>query len=629
MRLQTKLLLSIIGPLILTVIAISFFTITSTTRSMLAQTEQDGQAISQVLAQSSSFAERVPGQVENVLGEQMVVEARITAQLVAVAVGRAGMTPDEIKAILKDITDNTVLDEFWITDQTGRAYLTNTDVDFTFSPDPAQQPQAYIFYQLLGEKNGVVIQEARKREIDPGLFKYVGVSGIDQPRIVQVGYQANILDELSKDVNIQKLVDELTGRANVAAIRVLDSQRSVIAASGQPVSGIGASLSAEDINLLNEAATSKETQSALQSNILRVATPMLDEKGEVKTTVLVYLTTENVQAAIRDTILRSVFVSLAVIVVGILISFLLSNGITRPIRKLTAAVEIMGKGDLSHTVEVETKDEVGILARSFNKMAQDLKTYIEDLRRTTAEKERVEKELEIGRGIQQSFLPEHPPQVKGFEIAALNVPALEVGGDFYDFIPVSQDKWGLVIADVSGKGVPAALFMALSRTLIRANAVDKSTVSYAIVKANKMIAEQERANMFVTLFYGVLDAKKKLITYVNAGHNPPLVLNKEGGDIVMLAAKGIALGVMPDIVLEEREVHLREGDVAVLYTDGVTEAINRKQEQFGQERLAKLIAESTALSAQEIVKKIERDVFAFSEDQPQFDDLTLMVVKVL
>ena len=629
MRLQNKLLLSIISLLVLTVIAISFFTVTSTTRSMLAQTEQDGQAISQVLAQSSVFAERVPDQVENVLGEQMVVEARITAQLVAVAVGRAGMSPEEIKAILKDITDNTVLDEFWITDESGRAYLTNTDIDFTFVPDPSVQPQAYIFFRLLGEKNGVVIQQAQKREIDPGLFKYVGVSGIDKPRIVQVGYEANILDELSKDVNIQKLIDELTGQANVAAIRILDSQKGDIAASSQPVSGIGASLSSEDLKLLDEAISSREMRSALQSNILRVATPMLNGNGDVQATILVYLTTENVQAAIRDTILRSIFVSLAVIIVGILISFIFSNSITRPIRKLTTAVQIMGQGDLSHTVEVETKDEVGVLARSFNKMAEDLQSYIEELRRTTAEKERVEKELEIGRGIQQSFLPENPPEVDGFEIAAVNLPALEVGGDFYDFIPVSQDKWGLVIADVSGKGVPAALFMALSRTLIRANAVDNPTVSHAIVKANKMIAEQERANMFVTLFYGVLDVKKKSIAYVNAGHNPPLVLSKKGGDIVMLTAKGVALGVIPDISLEEKEVSLREGDIAILFTDGVTEAINRKQEQFGQERLAKLIAESHTLSAQEIVERIEREVTAFSEGQPQFDDLTLMAVKVL
>jgi sigma-B regulation protein RsbU (phosphoserine phosphatase) len=629
MRLQTKLLLSIISLLVVTVIAVSYFTVTSTTRSMLAQTEQDGQAVSQLLAQSSVFAERIPGQVDKVLGEQMVVEARITAQLVAVAVGRAGMSPEEIKAILKDITDNTVLDEFWITDDKGHAYLTNTDIDFTFSPDPAEQPQAYVFYRLLGEKNGVVIQQAQKREIDTKFFKYVGVSGIDQPRIVQVGYEADIIDELSKDMNIQKLVDELTGQANVATIRVLNSKQEDIAVSSQPVSGIGTTLSEGDKKLLDEAMSSKEMHSALQDNILRVANPVLGENGDVQTAILVYLTTENLQAAIRDTILRCVLISLIVIAAGVLLSFLISNGITRPIRKLTAAVQVMGKGDLSRMVEVETKDEVGVLAHSFNKMAEDLKSYIEDLRRTTAEKERVEKELEIGRGIQQSFLPEAPPEVPGFDIAALNSPALEVGGDFYDFIPVALDKWGLVIADVSGKGVPAALFMALSRTLIRANAVDNPTVSQAILKANKMIAEQDRANMFVTLFYGVLDTGKKTITYVNAGHNPPLVLSKKGGDIVMLAAKGIALGIMSDITLEEKEVPLREGDVVILFTDGVTESINRKQEQFGQERLIKLIEENRTLSAREIVNKIEQKVAVFSEGQSQFDDLTLVAVKVL
>jgi sigma-B regulation protein RsbU (phosphoserine phosphatase) len=424
-------------------------------------------------------------------------------------------------------------------------------------------------------------------------------------------------------------VDELTGQANVATIRVLNSKQEDIAVSSQPVSGIGTTLSEGDKKLLDEAMSSKEMHSALQDNILRVANPVLGENGDVQTAILVYLTTENLQAAIRDTILRCVLISLIVIAAGVLLSFLISNGITRPIRKLTAAVQVMGKGDLSRMVEVETKDEVGVLAHSFNKMAEDLKSYIEDLRRTTAEKERVEKELEIGRGIQQSFLPEAPPEVPGFDIAALNSPALEVGGDFYDFIPVALDKWGLVIADVSGKGVPAALFMALSRTLIRANAVDNPTVSQAILKANKMIAEQDRANMFVTLFYGVLDTGKKTITYVNAGHNPPLVLSKKGGDIVMLAAKGIALGIMSDITLEEKEVPLREGDVVILFTDGVTESINRKQEQFGQERLIKLIEENRTLSAREIVNKIEQKVAAFSEGQSQFDDLTLVAVKVL
>ncbi len=256
-------------------------------------------------------------------------------------------------------------------------------------------------------------------------------------------------------------------------------------------------------------------------------------------------------------------------------------------------------------------------------------------RKTATERDRYRRELErrayemeIAGGIQQSFLPESAPRIEGVDLAALNSPAREVGGDFYDFIPVSQDKWGLVIADVSGKGVPAALFMALSRTLVRANAVGNPTASQAIRRANDLIVEDDRANMFVTLFYSVLDPTRRTLTYVNAGHNPPLMLRREGRDIVLLEAKGIALGVMANIALEEREISLRKGDLVVLYTDGVTEAMNSGEEQFGQRRLGQLIEEGRNLSAQELVTRIQQGVAAFSTGQPQFDDMTIMVLKI-
>ena len=206
MKLQTKIFLSIIGLLVITVITTAFVTTRGATQSMLAQMEEDGISIAQLLARSSNFAVHVPKQVEDVVGDQMVVEARIAAHLVAVAESRAGMSPEEINGILRDITDHTALDEFWITGETAHAYLRNKlDIDFTFSPDPTEQPQAHIFYPLLGQKDGVVIQEARQREVDPKVFKYVGVSGLDRPRIVQVGYEAAFLQELSQHMNAQRL----------------------------------------------------------------------------------------------------------------------------------------------------------------------------------------------------------------------------------------------------------------------------------------------------------------------------------------------------------------------------------------------------------------------------------------
>jgi len=214
--------------------------------------------------------------------------------------------------------------------------------------------------------------------------------------------------------------------------------------------------------------------------------------------------------------LISMFIAMIVVVSGV--SFLLSRAVTRPIIALTKGAKTIGKGELEYKVGVETGDELEELANSFNKMALDLKEHINELQRTTAEKERLQKELEIAKGIQQSFLPKNVPKIKGIELAAFNLPAREVGGDFYDFIPITKDKWGLAIADVSGKGIPAALFMALSRTLVRASTTRNPAAAEAIAQANKLIFEDSQStDMFVTLFYAILDSTKKSLKYVNAG----------------------------------------------------------------------------------------------------------------
>jgi len=253
---------------------------------------------------------------------------------------------------------------------------------------------------------------------------------------------------------------------------------------------------------------------------------------------------------------------------------------------------------------------------------------MDELQRTTAERERLLKELEIAKGIQQSFLPEDVPEIEGIELAASNISAWEVGGAFYDFIPIAKEKWGLVIADVSGKGIPAALFMALSRTLIRASTIGNPTVANAIEKANELIFADSKSSMFVTLFYAIVDSQKMKLKYINAGHNPPLLFRASTGDVHLLKAEGIVLGVLEDIRLEEAEIELTRGDVVVLFTDGITDANNEKKEEFGEERLIKVIRENSTLSAQDLMVKIQGEVMAFAGEQPQFDDITLMILKV-
>ncbi|MDD3070268.1 MAG: SpoIIE family protein phosphatase [Methanoculleus horonobensis] len=246
-----------------------------------------------------------------------------------------------------------------------------------------------------------------------------------------------------------------------------------------------------------------------------------------------------------------------------------------------------------------------------------------------SELERKKAELKIAHDIQMSFLPERLPEVPGFELAALSLPAKEVGGDFYDAIPLPGGRTAFVIADVSGKGVPAALFMALSRTVLRANSLIPRSARDAVTEANMLIAEDAKSGMFVTLFYAVADPGKKTLTYVNAGHNPPLLFRPGSGRPTGLKGTGIILGVMPEAEYGEETIHLVSGDLVLLYTDGVTEAINPDEEQFGEERLIETVSASLDLPPAEIVERVRDAVMAFSGDEPQFDDLTLMILRVV
>ncbi len=264
--------------------------------------------------------------------------------------------------------------------------------------------------------------------------------------------------------------------------------------------------------------------------------------------------------------------------------------------------------------------------------------FIENLikeRKTTKERDnyyeelqRKKYELEIAHEIQDSFLPHEMPQLDGYDIYAVNIPAKEVGGDFYDFIPIKEGKLGVTIADVSGKSVPAALFMAVSRTVLRAKAMGNTNAVEVIKDANKLIAEDSNSGMFVTLFYAIIDLKNKTMDYVNAGHNPPVMFIRKTGLMDCLKAKGIALGAIDTIDLEDRKINLESGDLIVFYTDGVTEAQNNNGELFGEKRLYKLIKSNYDLNAEEMVNKIKESVVSFSENQSQFDDITLMVIKV-
>jgi serine phosphatase RsbU (regulator of sigma subunit) len=240
---------------------------------------------------------------------------------------------------------------------------------------------------------------------------------------------------------------------------------------------------------------------------------------------------------------------------------------------------------------------------------------------------RLEKELAIARAIQASFLPKRAPDLLGFEVAGTSRPHDQVGGDYYDFIPVSESRLGLAVADVSGKGIPAALIMAGFRMSLLAEIRNEFAIRAVMRKVNSLLHESTERDKFVTAFYGVLDTKNRVLTFSNAGHNPPILLRR-GGAVEHLEEGGVALGVLADVRYEDRPVALFPGDVLVMYTDGVSEAESESMEQFGSERLEQTIERLKDRSAQGIVDGIVETVLDWAGERGQNDDLTLLVLKV-
>jgi sigma-B regulation protein RsbU (phosphoserine phosphatase) len=327
------------------------------------------------------------------------------------------------------------------------------------------------------------------------------------------------------------------------------------------------------------------------------------------------------------TIFALLFLVIVVLVLGI--SVFLARIITKPIGALKKGTGAIGIGDLTYRVHISSGDEFEDLGNSFNSMAEDLSKNIETLRRATAEKVRYTKEMEIAGNIQTSFLPEATPDIPGFEIAAQMIPAMEIGGDFYDFIPVTGNRWAILIADVSGKGVSAALFMAMTRTLLRAGIEGKEDVLSGLKESNRLIARDTQSGMFVTAYSAVLDPEKMTLSCTNAGHNPPLIICDATGEGRFLSEGGMAIGVDPEMLYEGEIIRLHPGDYVIFYTDGVTEAFTAAYEPYGEERLIRVARRCRGCPAQDMIREIIADMRTFTGSAPQSDDITLIVLHVV
>ena len=360
---------------------------------------------------------------------------------------------------------------------------------------------------------------------------------------------------------------------------------------------------------------------------------ILDENGNAIAEIQYILDMSEVRAYLNSFLVNMLLISFAIIGVTIIVYiFFVRKMVTKPVGELTAFTKEITKTSKfeNQRIEIKTGDEIQSLSESFNFMLAELENYIANLSKVTAEKERIGAELDIAKHIQASMLPcifPAFPERKEFDIYATMEPAKEVGGDFYDFFMVDDTHLAIVMADVSGKGVPAALFMVIGKTLIKDHTTPGRDLGKVFTEVNQLLCESNSEELFITAFEGVLDLLTGEFVYVNAGHEMPFIC-KAGGDFEPYKIRAaFVLAGMEGMKYRAGSMTLEPGDKIFQYTDGVTEATNINNELYGMERLGAILNKVKNGTPHEILPAVKRDIDEFVGEADQFDDITMLCLE--
>jgi len=311
----------------------------------------------------------------------------------------------------------------------------------------------------------------------------------------------------------------------------------------------------------------------------------------------------------------------------------IARSVSKPIQQLARAAQLVADGDLEQRLSVTSPtEEVRHLTNAFNKMTRDLQMRMQELRYTTTVKERFEGELNAARSIQMSLVPKNFPAFPGrpeFDVHALLRPAREIGGDLYDFYFLDEDCLCFLIGDVSGKGVPAALFMAVTKTLLKASSSRSISMAHLMEQVNNELCEQTDSGMFVSLIYGHLDVKTGQLEFTNAGHPAPYLIATDGCVRPLAGEKDVAVGAMAGLEYHSNRVQLAVGETLFFFTDGVPEALDRSDHFYANSRLEIVLRDLAGLPVEKMTRGVVRDVRTFCGEREQSDDISVMAVRWL
>lgn len=349
------------------------------------------------------------------------------------------------------------------------------------------------------------------------------------------------------------------------------------------------------------------------------------DMGEVH----VYVTKKGIDRVVAGKAINLLFASLLIFLIAAAGIYVLLGLIIKPLERLREGALAIGEGRLDHRIELEGEDEFSQIANAFNDMANKFKGAQASL----VEQEKMQKEIAVAKEIQQTLLPKTLPDTEGFDISAFYNSAKEVGGDYYDVIKVAPRLIGVIVADVSGKGVPGSLVMTITRTVARMVAMKNKSAKSVLVKVNNFVKEDMKKGMFVTAFYLVLNSVTRRINFASAGHDPLILYRAQEEKIYYIKPKGFPLGItLPDDalfkkVMVEESLKLQKDDLIVVYTDGVTEAMNGRREQWGEKRFVDFIKTNGRMTSKNFIDKLKIELAEFTQGYPQNDDITIVVIK--
>ncbi|MBI4712326.1 MAG: SpoIIE family protein phosphatase [Planctomycetes bacterium] len=352
-----------------------------------------------------------------------------------------------------------------------------------------------------------------------------------------------------------------------------------------------------------------------------------DKDRLVQGKVILFLSATQIDEVLNKLLIAFLFPALISVMIGGVVGFVMAKHITKPVKDLMYDMQVVSGGDLDHQSSVKTSDEVGVLAKTFNIMTKSLKVAHQKEVETKA----LERELNIAREIQYNLLPKEIPALAGYDISAHYKPCYEVSGDYYDLIQIDDNNLGVIVADISGKGIPASMIMTMTRSLVRIESEHNLSPANILTKVNRILARDVRRGMFVTALYYILNIPTGTIKVASAGHNPLLVWRSAQRKYELIHPNGLALGFdrgpMFEKLVQEQTLQLNAQDRLVSYTDGVTEAMNAKTEEFGATRFYNIATQSDKQESSQFINVVMKALQDYKGNAPQHDDITIVSIR--